>query len=247
MNIACICFSPTGSSKACALAVVQSMKKSFVLYDVTLVQDRKAFLHFEDTLLIVSFPVYAGRVPALFASYLASNLSCQDCSALAIATYGNRDYDDALVEIEDILHDKGVPLLGAATIVTQHSFTDKVGSKRPDFEDFHVLDRLAVLAPNLTERAILKGNRPYREGLICPNPPYMSIANDSCIHCNRCLAVCPTDALKSNDPSLCIHCCACVKICPHQARVFDDERFLHTVQRLETNCQARKESELFIG
>ena len=223
------------------------MKNSFDLYDATLVQDRNAFLHFEDTLLIVSFPVYAGRVPALFADYLANHLTCHSCSALAIATYGNRDYDDALVEIEDILQGKGVPLLGATAIVAQHSFTGKVGSNRPDIEDFHVLDRLAALAPNLTERVHPKGNRPYRTGIVCPDPPYMSVANDSCIHCNCCLAVCPTDALKTNDPSLCIHCCACVKICPHQARSFVDDRFLGTVQRLETNCQARKKSELFTG
>ncbi|AEV28514.1 hypothetical protein SpiGrapes_0672 [Sphaerochaeta pleomorpha str. Grapes] len=245
MNIACICFSPTGHSKTCALAVAQSMKKGFDLFDVTLVKDRKDFLVFKETLLIIAFPVYAGRVPALFASYLVSHLTCQNCSALAIATYGNRDYDDALVEIEDILAGKDVPLLGAATIVTQHSFTDKVGFKRPDIEDFHVLDKLAALAPNLSEKVLLKGNRPYRTGIVCPDPPYMSVANDCCIHCNRCLAVCPTDALKTKDPALCIHCCACVKSCSRQARTFVDERFLGTVQRLETNCQNRRESELF--
>jgi ferredoxin len=223
------------------------MKKSFDLFDVTLVKDRQNSLLFEDTLLIVAFPVYAGRVPSLFSSFLKDHLSCHNCTALAIATYGNRDYDDALVEIEDILDTKTVPLVGAATIIAQHSFTNKVGSRRPDIEDFQILDRLAALAPNLKEKIQVKGNRPYKTGMVSPDPPYMSVADAHCTHCGRCLEVCPTDAMKTQDPSLCIHCCACVKVCSHQARSFVDERFLSTVQRLETNCQEARKSELFVS
>jgi ferredoxin len=241
-----ICFSPTGTSKACSLAVAKAMKTPYDIYDVTLEKDRKLSLHLTDALLVISFPVYAGRVPSLFKTYLENNLKCEDCIAIAIATYGNRDFDDALVEIEDILKGKNVTLIGSASIVAEHSFSNKVGFQRPNIEDFAILDKLAVHALSRGPRSSAIGNRPYRTGIIATDPPYMSVVSESCTHCGICEQFCPTGAIANNDPVSCIHCCACVKVCPNQARSFVDSRFLSTVQRLEANCQVYRKSELFI-
>ncbi|WP_320130414.1 4Fe-4S binding protein [uncultured Sphaerochaeta sp.] len=247
MRIAIICFSPTGQSKACSLAVAEAMKKPYEIVDVTLAKNRKESLFFEETLLIISFPVYAGRVPTLFSNYLEHCLFGKDCHAIAIATYGNRDYDDALVEIKDLLESKGILLTGAAAIVAQHSFSNEVGLGRPDAEDFFILDRLAVSAPTHRESVQVNGNHPFREGIQPDNLPYMSIATDNCIHCGMCQNHCPTEAIFQDDPSLCIHCCACIRICSHHARAFVDERFLASVAWLENQCKDRKKSELFIS
>jgi ferredoxin len=222
------------------------MKKPYGEYDVTLPAGRQKDLHVTRSLLIIGFPVYAGRVPALFRTYLENSLSCDDCQAVLVATYGNRDYDDALAEMQDVLAEKQVEVVGACAIVAQHSYTEKVGRHRPDIEDFRVLDRLAVSVLNERKPIVVPGNRPYRKGIVPPDPPYMSVADDRCTGCGSCESVCPVDAIGTNDPSRCIHCYACVKVCPIGARMFVDERLAKTVTFLESNCMAPKASELFV-
>jgi ferredoxin len=56
---------------------------------------------------------------------------------------------------------------------------------------------------------------------------------------------CPTRAMRFNDDSLCIHCCACINVCPSQALEFTDERFLKTVDKLESNCLEIKETKYY--
>ena len=50
-----------------------------------------------EEMLVVGMPVYAGRIPALCLSSLA-HLKGNGGPAAAIAVYGNRDYDDALLD-----------------------------------------------------------------------------------------------------------------------------------------------------
>lgn len=246
MNISLLTFSPTGQSKACSLAVAKATKLEFTEYDVTHLSERKKPLHLEDTTLIISFPVYAGRVPSLFVDYIKEKLTCSHCKALVIATFGNRAFEDALVEMEDLLKAKAVSLIGSASIGCQHSYTDKVGSCRPDIEDFQILDRLAVYLNGETKETVAPGNRPYREGIVPADPPFMPTVREEGITIDKkCYAVCPTGALGRQDPKLCIHCCACIQVSKNDL-VMDNPMFMSFVQRLEENCQQRVKSELYL-
>lgn len=245
MNYTLLTFSPTGQSKACALAVAKATKQEFVEHDVTHFIQREKSLALEDTTLIVSYPVHGGRVPSLFSQYLTDRVSCTNCKALAIASFGNRAFEDALVEMEDILEEKGVPLIGAASIGCQHSYTGKVGSKRPDFEDFQVLDRLAVYLNGETGRVHPPGNRPYKQDLPVADPPYMPILKKGGKISPQCYAVCPTGALAKGDPTICIHCCACIHSSNNDLSM-DNPWFSDFTDFLEETCQERVDSLLYL-
>ena len=246
MNYSLLTFSPTGQSKACALAVAKATKQEFVERDVTHFIQRRKPLVLENTTLIVSFPVYGGRVPVLFAKYFKEYVTCTSCKAVVIATFGNRAFEDALVEMEDLLLAKGVPLIGAASLVCQHSFTDKVGSKRPDFEDFQLLDRLAVYLNGTTELVHLPGTRPYKKDMPLADPPYMPVLKDKRGKISsQCYAVCPTGSLAKGDPTLCIHCCACIKLSNNELAM-ENPWFVTFTKHLEEVCQERMESKLYL-
>ncbi|MDD3902371.1 MAG: hypothetical protein EOM15_17260 [Spirochaetia bacterium] len=247
-NISIITFSPTGQSKACVLSVARATKKPYTERDVTQPLMRSQPLYCEDSLILLGFPVYGGRVPTLFSAYLKDHLTCKNCKAVAVATYGNRAYDDALVEIEDLLMEKGVPLVGCAAMVCQHSYTDKVGEHRPDILDFQLLDQLAVSLEHADDAVHPAGNRPYKKSMVLATPSYMPVLTESlCNQCMQCADVCPTGALQAKDSNLCIHCCACIKVCTHKALRMEDPRFFGTVQNLETFCRERQNSELFLA
>ncbi|MFA6680646.1 MAG: hypothetical protein WCS35_01320 [Sphaerochaeta sp.] len=246
MNYTLLTFSPTGQSKACALAVAKATKQDFLELDVTHFSQRRKPLALADTTLIISYPVYGGRVPTLFAEFLKEQVTCTNCKALAIASFGNRAFEDALVEMEDILLEKNVTLIGAASIGCQHSYTEKVGSKRPDIEDFQILDRLAVYLNGKTSRVSPPGNRPYKQAMPLADPPYMPVLRDKKGKINaQCYAVCPTGSLAKGDPSICIHCCACIKD-SNNTLYMEDPWFENFTKQLEANCQERVASELYL-
>lgn len=246
MTYTLLTFSPTGQSKICALAVAKATKQEFVELDVTHFIQREKPLALAETILIVAYPVYGGRVPSLFATYLRDKVSCTNCKALAIATFGNRAFEDTLVEMEDILLHKGVPLIGAASIVCQHSFTEKVGFKRPDIEDFQVLDRLAVYLNGETQLVHPPGNRPYKKEMHVADPPYMPTLKEKRGKINsHCYAVCPTGSLAKGDPSICIHCCACIKV-PNSNLTVENSGFINVTRHLEETCQSRVDSALYL-
>lgn len=246
MNFTLLTFSPTGQSKACALAVAKATKQEFIELDVTHFIQRQKPLALADTTLIVAYPVYGGRVPRLFAEYLKEHVTCTNCKALAIASFGNRAFEDALVEMEDLLLAKGVPLIGAASIGCQHSYTDKVGPRRPDIEDFQLLDRLAVYLNGETKQVHPPGNRPYKRDMPLADPPYMpTLKSKGGKISSQLYAVCPTGCLAKGDPTICIHCCACIQL-SNKELVMENTWFANFTKHLEMTCQDRVDSALYL-
>jgi len=151
-----------------------------------------------------------------------------------------------LVEMEDLLLEKGVPLIGAASIGCQHSYTDKVGSKRPDIEDFQLLDRLAVYLNGEKGLVHPPGNRPYRKYMPIADPPYMPILKDKGGTINSlCYAVCPTGSLAKGKPTLCLHCCACIQV-SHNELIMENPLFNQSIKHLEETCLDRVDSVLYL-
>ena len=58
--------------------------------------------------------------------------------AVFVATYGNRDYEDSLLELKNIFEDNGFKTLAASTFVTEHSSTSKLATKRPNAKDLSI-------------------------------------------------------------------------------------------------------------
>lgn len=251
-------FSPTHSSKkivrAMAGAVAPTVGKSVIEHDLTFPGGReKRFSCDADDLLLLGFPVYAGRLPRPVSGFLAG-LVGNGGAAVPMAVYGNRHYDDALLEAVDILQEQGFAVPAAAAFVAEHSLTPKVGTGRPDARDMVAVGGFsqnvaAAVLSACCSTVTVPGNRPYR-GL----PPVVDIrpkTSQSCTQCILCATNCPMQVISFDDAAKisqgCIRCCACVRSCPEGAKYFDQETVLNIMNILEKNCLTRREPEFFVA
>ncbi|MGI6546495.1 MAG: 4Fe-4S binding protein [Fastidiosipilaceae bacterium] len=214
-------------------------------------------------LTIISFPVYAGRLPNLLLPFLRT-LRGDGTPAVAMVTFGNRSPDDAPFELTQLLNRQGFVVVAQAAIVGQHAFSKKLAAGRPDEQDLNKLNQLAARMCERLETvglSALEVDDRRRE----PKPYYVPRGEDgkpidirrvkpglldSCVRCGLCARICPTGAIDpldvANVPGICVKCGACVKYCPVGAREFTDPDYLYHVWDLETRFIDRAESEILI-
>lgn len=87
-----------------------------------------------DLAILLIAPVYAGRIPEM-AAKLFSQIDGHGMKAIVAVVYGNRDYDDALLELADIAIADGFEVIGAGAFIAQHCIFPKVANGRPDSSD----------------------------------------------------------------------------------------------------------------
>lgn len=73
-----------------------------------------------------------GRIPLLLEPVIKNK---NGNPAVIMAVYGNRDFDDAILEARDIFTEKGFKVVSAGAFIGEHSYTKNVGTGRPDTED----------------------------------------------------------------------------------------------------------------
>jgi NAD-dependent dihydropyrimidine dehydrogenase PreA subunit len=263
-------FSPTGTTKKTVSSLTNELFKLFNnksqinTIDFTLPGERKNARFFKkNDLLVIGVPVYAGRVPNILLDYL-NLLKGENTFAVAVVMYGNRNYDDALIELNDILESNGFDVIAAAAFIGQHSFSDTLGANRPDKSDMELVNKLAnqIFNKLITfdrNKINIKGNRPYRPYYIVKdenNKPLYDFrkitpkTDDNCIDCKLCAELCPMGSIDFDDVSkmngICIKCCSCIKNCPVGSKYFDAPDFLNHKEELEINFDKRKEPEIFL-
>jgi len=262
-------FSPTGTTKKVVTGIAEQIfkksKKDTILhsFDFTLPAARKDSLYFnEEDLLIIGVPVIAGRVPNVLLKYLNS-MAGNGALAVAVVVYGNRNYDDALIELKNILEDDGFKVFAAGAFIGEHSFSDILAKNRPDEKDMAVTSEFAdqiikkMALGHKIQTALVKGETPYRdyyrpkdaEGNPVDIRKVTPKTNSNCTNCMLCAMVCPMGSIDFEDVTklngICIKCCACVKKCPRNAKYFDDYNYLRHKHELEIGFAFRKEPELF--
>lgn len=143
-RILAICFSATGTTERSLRQILESLRPLNAEETEFLnLADRDADLASlpasgREDLIVVAAPVYFGRIPEIMASKL-QNLSAESAPAVAMVVYGNREYDDALLELCDILSQRDCYVAGAGAFLAQHSIFPKVASGRPDASDLAAL------------------------------------------------------------------------------------------------------------
>lgn len=270
MNVNAIYFSPTETTKKIVEGIAQkvvnnlSQNKSYNRIDFTLMDARnKNVLLNEKDLAIIGVPVYAGRVPNVLLNYL-NTIRGNGATAVCIVVYGNRNFDDALIELRDILEGDGFHVIAAGAFVGEHSFSRILAKSRPDEKDMIVVNEFAdqicqkILKGNSYEEITVKGNQPYRKYYMpkdkAGNPvdirKVVPKTNTNCTGCKVCVEICPMGSIDMDDPSklngICIKCGACIKKCPVSAKYYDDLDYLRHQYELEEEFIDRKEPELFI-
>jgi ferredoxin len=253
-------FSPTGTTKRVVEAIASALGGTTEFVDFTKVDDRQHPVSFgPDDYVVVGVPVYAGRIPAVPLSYL-ERIKGEQTPVVCVVVYGNREYDDALLELKDLMEAKGFIVHAAAAFIGEHSYTNLVAGGRPDEEDLEEARQFGIAAweKYLQEKSTnsphvvlhVKGNYPYRDR--APSQPMAPTTTDDCIFCGLCAQVCPVEAIDfedyfTTDATRCIRCTACIKICPKNAKFFDHPMIEKITASLIANVgHLRKVPEKFL-
>ncbi len=259
-----IYISPTGTTQKVALALATGTGIPFEDYDLTTIKPRLSFYHSfnKNELAIVGLPVYAGRLPKNIDDFFSS-LRGNATPAVALVLYGNRDYNDALIELKLRLEERGFAVKAGAAFIGEHTFSKNIATGRPDENDLtvaadfgkKVLESLAVNTQGILK---LKGNYPFKYSGYDPanpgtHPTFFDIAtNESCTQCHLCAENCPWAAIDVDDPRIidsakCMRCLRCLKNCPTSAKYIRDERFFSFLPEFELRLNSRRcEPELFL-
>lgn len=253
MKIHQIMFSPTGGTRRVCEYICDGIdqKPSVTDFCVKERQIRVPEIHGED-LVIIAMPVFAGRVPALAVKRL-KRIQSNHAKCVVVAVYGNRAYDDALLEMQDVAKEMGFRVVAAISAVAEHSIARVYAAGRPDAEDRKELAAFGAAIINKVEGTdtykplALPGNRPYRAGNVGPFPT----ADECCNGCGTCQKLCPADAipadnLRSVNKEACISCMRCLSVCPIKARNIGQVEKMVT-EKLKTLCATRKSNELFVN
>jgi len=270
-QISTLYFSPTGTTEKIVSGVAEKIAEKYGRdwtvgrIDFTLPQAREKTYSFgKENLVIAGIPVYAGRVPNVLLKFL-NTISGNGASAVAVVLYGNRDYDDALIEFKDILESRGFTVIAGGAFIGEHSFSKTLAANRPDEQDMAAAADFAariydkIRTPGEKPTLVVRGNTPYRAYYVPkdPNGNPVSIlkvtpkTSSECIDCKLCSEVCPMGSIDPDDVSkitgICIKCCACVKKCPVGAKYFDDENYLRHKHELEVEFTGTwREPECFV-
>lgn len=254
MSVYKITFSPTGGTKKAADVVTKvfsSESKAVDLTDFTL--DLSAIPFSAEDICIVAVPSYGGRVAATAAERL-KQLTGGGAKAILIAVYGNRAYEDTLVELEDIMTERGFVCIAGIAALAEHSIVREVAAGRPNAEDEKELTafaekiKLHMEKDDLSQTLVLSGNRPYREYRVTPMIP---VTGEVCSGCGLCAKECPVGAIPVDNPAKtdaekCISCMRCVSICPKHARGIEAEKMEVLSAKLQKIVAGHKENELFL-
>ena len=246
-----IVFSPTGGTEKVAKAVTRSWPQVEMIDLSASATNYKDISLEKNSLVIIAMPSFGGVAPQLALNRLAMIKGNESKCAIAVV-YGNRAYEDTLVQMEDYAQKAGLQVIAAISAVAEHSIIHKYATGRPNLEDCKELEKFGK---QILEKAVsddwlkphIPGNRPYKKAGAGMVPK----ADSSCTVCGLCALKCPAEAismdnLKISDKSKCISCMWCVSICPVHARKVS--RFITFIasSAIKKACSAEKANELYI-
>ncbi len=277
-------FSATGTTKKVASKVAEAVRDGLSqggageipteFFNVSQPQAReKTYTFGNDELLICAFPVNAGRIPNLLLPFVKGNIRGEGAFAIEVVTFGNRAFDDALIEMKMILEENGFTSEAAGAFSCRHSFSEILGAGRPDEEDLKEAETLGKAAAEKLLKAESDGSdskaatgtfavdgNPELPGYYRPQDRYGNPINilkvvpktdmSKCKRCFECAKVCTMGSISFDDPAVmtgkCIKCNACLRVCPTGAKYFDDPGYiLHKTELEEMYAGRRAENRLF--
>lgn len=253
MSCTLITFSPTGGTERAARLLCEGLGGIRRTIDLTAKRpgdDAVVLLH--DELTVLAMPSYGGRIPAL-AAERTELLLAQETPCVLLCVYGNRAYEDALVEMEDLAHRSGFRVIAAVAAVAEHSILRQFAAGRPDEEDEQALQDIAVrilakLESGEKHPFPIPGCRPYKKVTPAGLVPHVEAP---CVDCSHCAEVCPADAIdpaspRHTDRHRCISCMRCVTVCPHSARRVNGAMLSAVGLMLKKTCTERRPCELYL-
>ncbi|MBR2051849.1 MAG: EFR1 family ferrodoxin [Bacteroidales bacterium] len=238
-------------------------------HSYTLPKEREVMPTFDvDDIVVWATPVYAGRIPNKTLDYVRNALHGNGNLSVALVSFGNRAYDNALAELVGLMEDGGMRPVGAAAVVTRHVFSDTLGALRPNKDDISALEDFAT---NVSEKILSSSNNiipvlkvpgeanpdKYYSPLNTTNAPVNflkakpSCNHELCTHCGKCMNVCPMGSVEIDGDipmfkGVCIKCQACRLSCPSGAVAFTEPDYHSHIAMIEHNFSSPKQPEFFV-
>ncbi|MCI8342168.1 MAG: 4Fe-4S binding protein [Firmicutes bacterium] len=267
MKIYAMYFSATKTTEKTVLSIASGISKFFktdyetINFTLPPAREKKYSFQKED-IVIFGTPVYAGRVPNVLLKFINS-IEGNNAFAVLVVSYGNRNYDDALTELKNLLLETNFIPVSAAAFIGEHSFSHELAKGRPDECDIKKAFDFGKISAEkikngITHPLFVKGENPPRPHYVPKdrngNPvdirKVTSKVNEKCTNCGICAKVCPMGSINPLNvkeyTGICIKCGACTKKCPENARYYDDEKYLYHKRELELGFSKRREVEIFV-
>lgn len=255
MKFVQIVFSPTGGTQRVADAITKSWSKDIERIDLSDATKDFSTVNIEkDDFVLIAVPSFGGRVPAV-ATQRLSKINGNKAKCAIVCVYGNRAYDDTLIELKDTAQKSGFTVSAAVVAVAEHSIVHQYATGRPDNEDIKTLQSFSAKIiekfknSNTGEASIIvPGNSNYKKagaGGVVPK------AGKECVDCKMCAEKCPVGAIDINNPKTtdskkCISCMRCVSICQKNARRVNGAMVAIAGLAIKKACSVKKECELYI-
>ena len=168
MNVTSVYFSPTGTTKRNVESISNSLDSKAHNIDISNFNSVKEDISLKDQDIVVfGIPVYGGRIWEGAVKRI-KHFKGESSPCVLVATYGNRDFDDALIELSDTVKENGFTPITAAAVVGEHTYgTIQVG--RPDEKDLmedsdFAKKILKNFNSGISSEIEVPVNRPYKKG-----------------------------------------------------------------------------------
>lgn len=252
MNYKEIIFSPTGGTAKVCKALGNGLGKVAETMDLTRADVRfEACACSKNDVVIIGVPSYGGRAVAVAMERL-SKIRGNGARAVLVCVYGNRAYEDTLVEMQDTALKAGFEVVAAVAAVAEHCMMRQYATNRPDASDVKELEEImekikSKIESGKEEPFQIPGNRPYKKAGVALVPK----TGKNCTACGTCEKGCPVKAIEKDDfqhtdKSKCIGCMRCVKNCPAQARSIEGVMLNLATKMIKKACAERKGCEVYL-
>lgn len=249
-----IVFSPTGGTDKVADILCGALAETFESIDLSDPNfDGSAAALTADDRAIIALPSFGGRAPSVAIERL-KEIRGNGAKCVLVCVYGNRAYEDTLVEMEDAARKAGFDVRAGLAAVAEHSIMHQYATGRPDATDVdHLLIAAAAIAQAFASGAPnadlhIPGNRPYKKAGAAGLVP--AVDEKACVKCGKCAESCPVQAIEPETfkaaKDVCISCMRCIAVCPQGARHVNKLMVGIAAKAIKKAAETRKEIELFL-
>ncbi len=253
-NVSIVYFSPNGTVRETAKNIGEGFGLPVKEYDLTPFENRwKDYIFSEEDLVVVALPSYGGRLPGICREFFRG-IAGNGAFCVPVVVFGNRDYGDALLELNMYCEKKGFKIAASGAFVGQHAMIHDLAAGRPDNEDKNnhlAFSKQVAEKINKLENALelnklnINGNFPF-VSMIMDSPVVPENIKSGAGVINA--KVCPVLAIDPDNPDnvdkmRCILCFRCVNMYPEYRDVPESMRPLLIMAKMYSE---RKQPEIYI-